>query len=114
MSTTKELRRPAAIVLKTGAEEREMVGGWKELKSVLRVVERRGSGNSGGRMRRRRREEEPVTRYLHQKVSGLVYPSYLMRSGRRTHFVMASLIALSILSPTCPRSNPLVSILQSS
>ena len=81
MSTTKELRRPAAIVLRTGALERDMVGGWKELKSVLRVVERRGSGNSGGRMRRRRRDEEPVTRYLHHNISFQSSLSHLMCRG---------------------------------
>lgn len=67
MSMTRELRRPAAIVVRTGAEEIDMAGGWKELKSVLRVVLRSGRGNSGGSMRRRRRDEEPVTRYLHSK-----------------------------------------------
>lgn len=81
MSTTRELRRPAAIVLRTGALERDMVGGWKELKSVLRVVARRGSGNSGGRMRRRRRDEEPVTRYLDHNISLKSSTSHLMRHG---------------------------------
>lgn len=64
MSITRDDRSAAAIVVRTGAERSEIVGGWKLLNSVSSMVERSGSGMSGAKISITRLDAEPVTRYL--------------------------------------------------